>query len=709
MARSAGVSVENNFVNGLVTEATGLNFPENAVTDALNVIFRDTGKVSRRRGLDFEPGTVSRPGTWKDGQPVITYLWENAANDGDVQIAVVQIGSSLNFYRVSANSAISANFITSHFMPNNNFAPIQFATGMGKLIATARSINPTIFSYNGSTVVNEGTVSLKIRDFKLLEDGTNGGRSASYPGNTWYYNMINMGWDDGHINLFKQQMGYYPSSLWDQQWMFMKPFTIQGGSTAFTNENIALEIFSPKTTLEGVDMSRSEAPRGRMIFNAFNLARDVRIKKSGVPVHTTGERPTCVAFYAGRAFYGGVPSAEFSNTIYYTQIIEGEGNEPFAQCYQRNDPTAQTINAVLATDGGQVRIPEMGLPQRIMVVGGELMIFASNGIWTLGGSTGTGFSATDFTIKKVSSVPCIGPYTFIDAGGSPIWWNYDGIYTISVNAAVGQIQVSSLIDKKIRKFFNEKIPNFAKKFAQGAFNPITKEIMWVYSTNTGQAYSYDSALCMNIATGAFYPHQWDTSTVTVHGLMAVKGAVLEDTTVAIRDALGNDIPGVEVKSSAVVGLSNTFKFLCSSNSSFTPYGLFTFADMNDELYRDWATPLGPAGAKDYTSYFVSGYKVHGDAMRKHQSNYVQVYADTFEDDLTQCYIQGIWDYYQSSDKTRWTSPQLLAFTNVDKDYDTKRVKIRGNGKSLQLKFEAFPGEPMELIGWALFESVNSTP
>ena len=54
MARSIGTTVENNFVNGLITEATGLNFPENACTDTLNCIFYDNGKVSRRKNVRFE-------------------------------------------------------------------------------------------------------------------------------------------------------------------------------------------------------------------------------------------------------------------------------------------------------------------------------------------------------------------------------------------------------------------------------------------------------------------------------------------------------------------------------------------------------------------------------------------------------------------------------------------------------------------------------
>jgi hypothetical protein len=39
------VFVENSFINGLITEATGLNFPEKAVTETSDCIFDIDGSV----------------------------------------------------------------------------------------------------------------------------------------------------------------------------------------------------------------------------------------------------------------------------------------------------------------------------------------------------------------------------------------------------------------------------------------------------------------------------------------------------------------------------------------------------------------------------------------------------------------------------------------------------------------------------------------
>lgn len=44
MTRSTGTSVENNFTRGLITESTGVNSPENSVSESLNVFYDRRGR-----------------------------------------------------------------------------------------------------------------------------------------------------------------------------------------------------------------------------------------------------------------------------------------------------------------------------------------------------------------------------------------------------------------------------------------------------------------------------------------------------------------------------------------------------------------------------------------------------------------------------------------------------------------------------------------
>ena len=95
------VSVENNFVGGLKTEFTGLNFPENACTDTSNCVFSLIGDVTRRGGIDFEEDNVLQPINTAS-VAINSYRWRNAGGDGTTEILVEQVGSTINFFKSSS-------------------------------------------------------------------------------------------------------------------------------------------------------------------------------------------------------------------------------------------------------------------------------------------------------------------------------------------------------------------------------------------------------------------------------------------------------------------------------------------------------------------------------------------------------------------------------------------------------------------------------
>src|SRR5258707_4679616 len=89
--------VENNFTKGLITESTGLNFPENAATSTDNCTYTLIGDVSRRLGIDYEVnGSVLVND--RGGKAISSYKWNNAGGDGLSQIIVTQVGDTLYFY-----------------------------------------------------------------------------------------------------------------------------------------------------------------------------------------------------------------------------------------------------------------------------------------------------------------------------------------------------------------------------------------------------------------------------------------------------------------------------------------------------------------------------------------------------------------------------------------------------------------------------------
>src|SRR5690606_2249170 len=116
MARGATITVENNFTRGLITEFTAMNFPENAVTEADNVVFSELGKVTRRLGLNAEVGFAQRGlqnlnnGFALGGDEAFTeFRWQSVDQEGSITFLVQQIGSILRFFSADQEGALSTS------------------------------------------------------------------------------------------------------------------------------------------------------------------------------------------------------------------------------------------------------------------------------------------------------------------------------------------------------------------------------------------------------------------------------------------------------------------------------------------------------------------------------------------------------------------------------------------------------------------------
>src|ERR1700761_74500 len=106
MPQQVLTSVENNFTKGLITEATGLNFPENAATETDNCNYTLIGDVVRRLGIDLETnGNIQQVDS--TNQALSSYVWKNVGGDGDTAVMVKQVGANLYFFYI--NQATNTN------------------------------------------------------------------------------------------------------------------------------------------------------------------------------------------------------------------------------------------------------------------------------------------------------------------------------------------------------------------------------------------------------------------------------------------------------------------------------------------------------------------------------------------------------------------------------------------------------------------------
>lgn len=714
MPRQSAFQVENNFTKGLITEATGLNFPENSCTETYDCILSEKGRATRRLGFDYEGDHSTKSVNRTDGA-ITEFLWHSAGASGDTDIVVVQIGSTLYYYKATTSGSLSGNafsfttnLITYKTSGATNAqvaaAPCQYASGNGFLFIVHPFCEPLYVAYSSSgPSKTETQITIQCRDLEGDKTDTDYLNFDTRPGtlsNPHKYNLYNQGWyvsADTAGGGTVQAVTYWDGARTDfpansDIWWTFKD----------SNEELNSSYFDrfPATT--------TPAPKGHYILDEFNTNRTTLSGVTATERNSGTSRPSTVAFHASRIWYSGVNAQEYNQKIYYSQIIDQ--TTQFGLCYQQQDPTAEDNSDLLPTDGGVIIIPDVGVVKKLFPMQNSLIVFGSNGVWSISGSEGIGFKASDYAINKLSNSQTLSPLSFVDVYGVPIWWNTDGIFTVTANE-LGSDGVQSLTDDTIKTFFLD-IPSESKETVKGYFNPRTRIIQWIYSSTipsgTQTSYEYDRVLNYNILSKAFYPWTIGKSATSpiVHGIIAYRGPVSESVEAIVTDGSGatvTDVSGDSVIVDALTSLNAgfSFRYLETKYVSGTNWNL-SFAQEIDDSYLDWATDSENI---DYDSYFYTGYKIHGQAIRFFENNYLTITMLTEAN--ASCFIQGVWDYANSPSGARFTNPQQVYIDRGLRDIQQTRKKIRGRGRSLHYLFYSETGKPFTIHGWSAWETQNA--
>ena len=88
-------------------------------------------------------------------------------------------------------------------------------------------------------------------------------------------------------------------------------------------------------------------------------------------------RPEATAFAFGRVWYGGTNSTRWGTTLFYSQVLTDVNRA--GKCHQEADPTSETINSLVDSDGGTVKIPDVGQVIKLISLSSSLVIIADNG------------------------------------------------------------------------------------------------------------------------------------------------------------------------------------------------------------------------------------------------------------------------------------------------------------------------------------------
>lgn len=719
MPRNAGVSVENNFTKGLITEVTGMNSPENSVSESLNIIYDRRGRASKRKGMTYELNYRFLDLPTKTGKAKSEFIWETAQTGSFV---LAQYGARIYFFSNSTGNALSQSgksFVVNletyraDGIPASRVAEevASYSSGKDYLFIAHPLCDPIYVKYDGtSDKISIFKITIKVRDFEGVDDKLAQGIRPTSLSNLHMYNLMNQGWyaEDfvwGNGGAYPANvLAYSNSGSWpsnsDIPWLW-RQFSTD------TNREEFAGWYRTKVTI-----GNSMAPRGHYILDAFNMKRsglkgDGRdaYTTSGVPSTTSGQsRPSCIAFFMGRIFYSGVDAEGYRSSIYFSQVIERD--EQIGYCHQSNDPTSEHAFDLLANDGGVIKILDIGKIVDIRTFGSTLFVFAENGVWSVSGTQTSPFSATDYSVSKVSSFGALSRLSIAELGETPIWWNNEGIYMLGKDKTGFESSVTNISESTIQTFY-DKIPVESRRYAKGIFNDQTNLVYWLYSSKViSDPYDYDSILVLDVQSQAFYPLKLGVMNHRITGALAVRGIERDETREGIYTTLGEEVlnnsgellqvvTDVRVRSS-----EKDFKFLTQRRDNNN----MTFSSMVSETYADFSS----FSAENYEDYFITGYRIRGELLKTFQTNYLVIMTEN-SDPQGVCYVQGIWDYSTSNVTGRFTNPQLAHGNDPATRYQRRKLRIRGSGYSLQFKFYGSQGKPFTIIGWSGFETANTTP
>lgn len=711
MPQSLNQKAVNTFVRGLITEAGELTFPEGASVDELNCDLRRDGSRRRRLGASYEESHVLSTFTVSDTDLVATGTWVNVGGSGDLEFLVIQKGTILYFYNKGElpysgqQEANSIDLSTYEYAGSAGAETekCQFTSLKGNLIVSSNAINTIAIAYN-SGVLAASQIEFKVRDFEWQGDTSTYYEDDSNPSQDRKYDAQNSGWNTGSPA---------PTSLTKR---LTHPWYSGKDSSGNYSESEFNKVYQG-TTLTG---------HGHYILDFFEKARGTISNLTGLTKMTEPEtsRFRCVASFSGRVFYAGLDSSRNAGTILFSKLADTIGD--LGTCHQQNDPTGEDISDLLATDGGEIRIPDAVKIQRLYAFQNSLFVFAENGVWQITGLDGV-FTADAFSVNRVSRVGILSPETFVEAEGTPFWWSYYGIHTLQTDPVSGQGQEQNLSLPTIQSFW-DKIGSDEKLKVTAAYDNINRRIYWAYpDADETVASKLNNFLILDIPLQAFYPWRItdeSSNSDCVVGMSFYTGYGATDLALDVTANNGADD----------VVLSNGDDVVNTRISSFTTgdpaiilicrdgdTNKITMGGFTGLSFLDW-------GTTDYVSFAETGYDFIGDLVTKKSAPYIVTNCRLTETGFTGTELAGYeairpssltvsvaWDFNKnfgtSQQVYRHKFPIVVDPNNINsfpypEKVITTRLKMRGTGRSMRLRYESQTGKDFNLLGWGIIQGRN---
>jgi len=728
MAQQVGQKPKVQLNKGLITETSELNFPEGASVDELNCSLLRDGSRRRRLGFEYETGfSTDATATVTDGDVTSIHTWKNAGGSVGINLIVVQMGGTLHFYTEST-AAISANkrsftqALSTFERPTGSAATekIQVTSLQGYLIVTSPEIDSFYINYDDALgTITSTKIDFRIRDYEWLGDNTTYSdelaTGATIVELRREYDTRNAGWraeiattsGDAAYNTWVAARSTYP------------PLNLP-----WYSNKTAAGAFSVTDFLE-IGQGSSLIANGSYVYDLYDMDRQTKSGIASIENYTEATRFKACSTFQSRVFYAGMTSTKWGSTVFFTRVINQ--TEDFGEVLQRNDPTAESFSDLLADDGGYITIPEAFNIKRLHVLGSQILVFAENGVWSIRGIDDA-FDATVYSVRKLSEDGIAYDGSFLVAeSGRPYWWSTSGIHTMTASVEAQTLTEENISLPTIQTFF-EAIDAGKKGQVTAAYDAFNRRLAWFFPSNDETIdYKLTRALWFDEQIGAFYPWTIAEDTADKYIIQPYYSEGLSTSTQDL-DVITSDGDAVIDSSSDIVITSRTGAAFSSSSLVFltrtdVATDRVTFGKFTNTNFLDWE-------AANYSSFMETEYEFGGDLAKRKSFMYLHTFCKVTEDTITGNDVDGydytrpssllvspFWDFRTSASQTAVEAYRLknlpiptgIGSLPPPRTVTVSRLRVKGRGRSMRLKFESSQGKDFHLLGYDLIVGSNPRP
>jgi len=315
--------------------------------------------------------------------------------------------------------------------------------------------------------------------------------------------------------------------------------------------------------------------------------------------------------------------------------------------------------------------------------------------------------------------------SFVEAEGVPFWWSKTGIHTLQFEEVTGNATEQNISISTIQTYWDD-IGSNTRSLVQATYDRLNKKIYWAYPDSAeANANKLNNFLILDLPLGAFYPWRVSdevASTDYIMGLAVYSGYGSSELVLDVVLPNGDDV----VQGSDDVVSTQLLDFATGDPAIVLlirdgATGKLTMGGFSGKSFLDW-------GTANYTSFAEAGYDFIADFVRQKNSPYIVTYMRVTEEGWevsgtgynpirpSSLFVSSYWDFntYPSSPnqqayrykQTPVVDTNSLATFGYPSTVITSRLKLRGRGRSVRLRFESEQGKDFVLIGYGVINAVN---